>query len=288
MICVAMKAVAALLLLGASFAFAQPPTQGDIPMNIRITGAATVPPEIKQAIRKEIARTVTDPAQVPNEMLERIRDQFQQYGYFKALVSDPVRKEVWEQGVLKEIDLTVKTDVGDRYRVGDIQFVNQTVFNSATLRTMIPLQRGDVFNVEEMRQGLKALRSSYCERGYVNFTPVPSMDIDEDHLLINVTFDIDEGSQFRYGTLTLDGLEPYPGAGKKLLEGWKLHEGQIYSCADNQAFQALRRHQAPSDIVESFFEDAIRRNGEGCVSSCVVRLTSSSLAPFKLTHRVSD
>jgi Surface antigen variable number repeat len=254
-----MKAVAVMLLL-ATFAFAQQREPDDIPMNIVLTGASAIPPEIKQAIQKEIAHTVTDPAQIPNEMMERIRDQFQQYGYFQALVSNPERKEVWDSGVLKEINLTVKIDAGGRYKLGDIQFVNATVFDSPTLRKLIPMRQGEVFDVEKMRIGLKSLRYSYCAHGYINSTPLPNMDIDDEHLSINVTFDIDEGSQFRYGRLILDGPEPYPGAGKKLLDGWKSYEGQIYSCVEDRTFQSLISHEKISGVVEAFFADAIRRD----------------------------
>jgi len=48
--------------------------------------------------------------------------------------------------------------------------------------------------------------------------------------LINITLDLDEGAQFRVGTLTLIGPQPFTGAGKKMLEAWKSHESQIYSC----------------------------------------------------------
>ena len=218
------------MLLFASLAFAQQPKQGDVKMNIMLTGADTVPPEIKQAIQKEIARAITDPAQVPDEMDERIRDQFQQYGYFKALVLDPERKEKWDKGVLKEIDLTVKIEEGGRYEVGDIRFANATAFDTTILRKLIPMQAGEVFDVEKMRQGLKEIRKLYCAQGYVNLTPVPNVDLDDDHLLVNMTFDMDEGSQYRFGKLILDGIEPHPGDGQKLLDAWKPHEGQAYDC----------------------------------------------------------
>lgn len=248
----AMKAVVAMLLLGASLAFAQHPKQGDVTMNIVLTGADTVPPEIKQAIQREIARTVTDPAQVPDEMDERIHDQFQRYGYFRALVYDPVRKERWEKGVPKEIDLTVKIDEGGRYKVGEVRFFGAEAFDPATLRKLIPMQPGEIFNVEKMRQGLKAIRELYCTKGYINLSPVPNPEVDDHHLLINVNFDIDEGAQFRIGKLILDGVEPHPGDGQKLLNAWKPHEGQVYGCGLGTEFlnlEILGKKKEPMDIM---------------------------------------
>lgn len=228
-----MKAVAVMLLLCASVAFAQPPKHDDVIMNISLTGAETVPAEIKQAIQKELGHTFTGRDDVPGEinyMEERIRDQFQQYGYFKALVLDPQRKEKWDNGVLKEIDLTVKIDEGGRYKVGDIRFTNAKAFDATTLRKAVPMQQGDIFSVEKMRQGLKTIRELYCAQGYINSTPIPNAETDDEHLLINVNFDMDEGSQFRYGKLVVNGIEPRPGDREKLLDAWRTYEGQPYDC----------------------------------------------------------
>ena len=225
-----MKRVASLLLIFAPFALAQHAKQGDIPLNVIMTGAETVSPEIKQAIANEISRTVTEVSKIPDEMSERIRDQFQQYGYFKAQVENPQRKEVRDGGILKRIDLRVHVEEGRRYRVGEISFEHATIFNQSALRQAIPVREGEIFNVEKLRQGLKVLRTLYCSRGYMEFAPVPQTVVDDEQSTIGVTFDMDEGPQFRFGRLILNGLEPHPGDGKRMLEKWKTVEGRIFDC----------------------------------------------------------
>jgi outer membrane protein assembly factor BamA len=89
---------------------------------------------------------------------------------------------------------------------------------------------------------LDALRKVYESKGYINFTPVPNAQVDDAAHTISLMVDIDEGVQFRIGTLVLDGVEAKPGAGAKVLENWKQYEGQIY--APQVVEQFLRENSA--------------------------------------------
>jgi hypothetical protein len=226
-----MKYACYLVVLCSSLAIAQL-DQPDIKLNIVMTGADSVPANVRKEIANQIRRTITEPGQIPDELMERIRDQFQQRGYFKAEIKEPEIKYVRnQQGYVTSMEARVEVDEGLKYRLGQIAFTGVTIFDPERLRSAIPMQNGEVFNIEPVRQGLKNMRELYCSRGYINFTPVPNTDIDEQHLLINLTFDMDEGAQFRVGKLLLNGEEPFAGAGKKMLEAWHRHEGEVYDCS---------------------------------------------------------
>jgi outer membrane protein assembly factor BamA len=226
-----MKCIGALLLALCCLSAAQA-QERDIELNIVLTGADSVPADVRNAIASEIRRTVTEPGQIPDEMMERIRDQFQERGYFKAMVEAPKTTETRNSsGYVTSMEVRVHIDEGQLYRLGRITFTGEKVFDPGRLRSAVPMQDGEIFKVVGMRQGLKNLHDLYCARGYINFTPVPNTDIDEEHLLINITLDIDEGAEFRVGKLVLNGEEPFPGAGKKILEAWHEHEGEVYDCS---------------------------------------------------------
>jgi len=142
-----------------------------------------------------------------NEDAERVRDEYQQKGYFKALVQDPKTKirdtnsikwyKPYSRSHGKAVDITMPVEEGDRYRLKEIKFTgNKAIKDTTGLRRMIPMKDGDIFDVEAMRKGLKNLRDAYGQYGYINFTPVPNTEIDDEHKLITVTFDLDEGAQF--------------------------------------------------------------------------------------------
>jgi outer membrane protein assembly factor BamA len=59
------------------------------------------------------------------------------------------------------------------------------------LRGLVPLQRGELFDVERVRAGLKNLTLAYGRQGYVDMTAEPDFQID-DHETIDMVLKIDQ------------------------------------------------------------------------------------------------
>ncbi|HMK30207.1 MAG TPA: outer membrane protein assembly factor BamA [Terriglobales bacterium] len=184
------------------------------------------------------------------EDAERVRDAYQQKGYFKALVQEPKTQirdtsgfhiPLIQKGGGKVVDITMPVEEGERYHLGTITFSgNKAVTNIAALRRLIPMKDGDIFNVELMRKGIKNLRDAYGELGYINFTPVPDTSIDDEKKLINLKFDLDEGKQyfvrrieFKGNTTTRD---------KVIRRELALEEGNVYN-SKLWEFSLLRLNQ---------------------------------------------
>ena len=142
------------------------------------------------------------------EDTERVRAEYQNRGYFKALVNDPKTDihdtghkgfhiPLLQSGPGKAVDLTMPIEEGDQYRLGKITFKNnKAISNSAALRQIFPLKDGDIFSREKIAKGLENLRKAYGEYGYINFTPVPNTTFDDDKKLAYLEIDVDEGKQF--------------------------------------------------------------------------------------------
>ena len=141
-----------------------------------------------------------------NEDAERVRNEYQMRGYFKALVQDP-KTQVRDTGGFhiplimkgggKAVDITLPIEEGERYRLGGITFKNNKAIQDARLlRSLFPMKDGDIFNTDNVRKGLENLRKGYGELGYINFTSVPETKIDDDKKLITLEIDLDEGKPF--------------------------------------------------------------------------------------------
>ena len=151
------------------------------------------------------------------EDAERVRDAYQQRGYFKALVQDPkvqVRDThsgflhipfAQKGGVGKAVDITMPVEEGQRYRLGAINFKGNKVLKSAGLRRLFAMKDGDIFNVELVRKGLENMRKAYGEFGYINFTSVPDTKIDDQKKLITLDIDVDEGKPFYVRRIEFSG-----------------------------------------------------------------------------------
>jgi outer membrane protein insertion porin family len=173
-----------------------------------------------------------------NEDAERVRDAYQQKGYFKALVQDP-KTQIRDVGGVnwyfpfkpkkgKVVDITVPVEEGDLFRLKDIQFTgNKAITNTQALRRLIPMKDGEVFNVENMRKGIKNLRDAYGAQGYINFTPVPDTRIDDEKKQISVVFDLDEGKQFSVRRIEFKGNTTT--RDKVIRRELALEEGGVYN-----------------------------------------------------------
>ena len=173
-----------------------------------------------------------------SEDAERVRYYYQTKGYFKALVADPKTQIHDTSGVKwywpfksspgKAVDITLPVEEGQRYRLKEITFSgNKAVTNTAGLRALFKIKDGDVFDTEAIRKGLEGLRKAYAALGYINFTPVPNTEADDEKKLISLRIDVDEGKQFFVRRIEFQGNTTT--RDKVIRRELALEEGQVYN-----------------------------------------------------------
>ncbi len=159
-----------------------------------------------------------------HQAADRVRRVYQEHGYYKAAVDDPVRR-VGADG----IDVTFSVTPGDVYKLEEIKFTHVTVFPPGQLRNLFALLPGDIFNAVKFAAGLDSMRQLYAAKGYITFAPVPQPQFNDETKAVAWTIDLDEGPVFIMGALVLDGAEPQAGVGKRLLADWQPLIGQVYN-----------------------------------------------------------
>jgi len=148
-----------------------------------------------------------------NEDLEvGVRSLYQDNGYFKVLVKDPILQtvDVHRTGVPvpmpligrkrgKVTNITIPIEEGDRYRMGKLFFRNADPEKGEALsikreylQQVFPLKEGDIFATDKVRKALEDYRKVYGEFGYIDFTAVPLTDVDDQTKTINLTLEFDE------------------------------------------------------------------------------------------------
>ena len=151
------------------------------------------------------------------EDTERVRQEYQNRGYFKVIVNEPKTQirdsghqgfhiPLLQAGPGKAVDITIPIEEGDRYRLGGITFKNvKAGIDPKRLRLAFPIKDGDIFDRSKVSKGLDNLRSAYGDQGYINFTSIPETTFDEDKKLVNLVIDIDEGKQFSVRRIEFSG-----------------------------------------------------------------------------------
>jgi outer membrane protein insertion porin family len=143
-----------------------------------------------------------------------IRGLYQDNGYFKVLVKDPITEtvDVNRAGLPgpmpvvgrkrgKVTNITIPIEEGELYHMGKLFIRNADPekglsLNAELLPKLFPLKPGDIFAVDKVRKALEDYRKIYGEYGYIDFTAVPLTDVDEPTKTINLTLEFDEQKQF--------------------------------------------------------------------------------------------
>lgn len=138
-----------------------------------------------------------------------IQGFWQDRGYFKVNVS-------MEQNILQSastfqhLALVIRVDEGAQYRLHDIHFRNQDAdtpleFPPEQLRRLIPLEDGEIFRAETIRDGMEALKHLYMANGYIDFLATPETEFNEASHTISVVMVLDQEHQFRIGEIEFAG-----------------------------------------------------------------------------------
>ncbi|MGH9774807.1 MAG: outer membrane protein assembly factor BamA [Candidatus Acidiferrales bacterium] len=145
-----------------------------------------------------------------------IRGLYQDHGYFKVVVRDPILKtvDVNRSGIPgplpipvvgkvhgKQTNIVIPIEEGDRYRMGKITVRSldpdqPLQFKQEFLERAFPLKQGDVFAADKIRKALEDYKKLYGTFGYIDFTAEPDLDFDDVHKIINVTLKLDQQKQF--------------------------------------------------------------------------------------------
>jgi hypothetical protein len=225
--------------------------------NVNFLGQTALSQEVRERLVRKFMRSRqpyydSDAKSLLDEFLEvGVTGALRDRGYFHAKAGG--QADLLSAGVLeRRYSFIVRIVAGQQYRLGSIRFTTAvdpplaTRFAPAQLRNLIPLRRGDVFNVSKVRQGLDAVTKLYQSNGYIDAIVEPDTAIDDDSPTINLVLRIDEQKQYRIGEVLVVSPDPRV---KALLDA-ALKPGHIFNPA--VVAQFLRQHKSilPADASE--------------------------------------
>ena len=174
-----------------------------------------------------------------------VRGLYQDNGYFRVLVKDPILKMVDENrsGIPgpwpvvgarhgKRTDITIPIEEGEQYRMGKLSFRSADpdqglVFKPAALERIFPLHQGDIFSAGKIRKALENYKKLYGDFGYIDFTSEPRTDVNDATKTVDVTMVLDQGKQFFVRRIEFTGNTTT--RDKVIRRELLLDEGQVYN-----------------------------------------------------------
>jgi outer membrane protein insertion porin family len=174
-----------------------------------------------------------------------VRGLYRDSGYFKVSVGEPVLENIdTESGRLgmplpvlghshgKAVNITIPIEEGDRYHMGTLKIVSSDPEKDLSLKkdalmAAFPLKKGDLFSTEKVRKALETYGKIYGEYGFIDFTPEPDTEIDEEKKIINLTLRFDEQKQ--YYVRRIDFVGNTTTRDKVIRRDLMIDEGQLFN-----------------------------------------------------------
>jgi len=191
---------------------------------IKVSGAKVLAADLIRSSLKLDSGKVFNESRLRYD-IAMLREDYASLGYMR-FAAEPV-PDFDEQR--KVVNLTVNIDEGSQYIVGEIEVTGAKVLAANLIRSSLKLASGDVFNESRLKQGFNELKTLYGNLGYVNFIPLPVFGFDEQRKAVNLTVNIDEGSQYTVGRISFTGNTTPPD--EVMRRELLLKEGEVFNAS---------------------------------------------------------
>lgn len=165
-------------------------------------------------------------ADVLDYCLHGLADFERSQGYLQARFGEPKVQEVGQTVVV-----TVSSDEGILYRIGNVEIEGADHVPENTIREMLDLQRGDIASGEKIARTMyEDLKAVYGDKGFIQYTaeidPTFHTDPGAAEGIVDFKLVIEEGQRFRIRKISFKGENLPESDVRQLL---LVREGDVYS-----------------------------------------------------------
>jgi outer membrane protein assembly factor BamA len=200
--------------------------------------------ELAEITNSMSGSTFTDDAE---ELGERIRNQFQNHGYYQAEVQRLDIKVIDPLASPKPVRLEAQVSEGPHCRLSGIYFVGNHALTSQELRAKFPIKTGDLFAKSKIGGGLHSMRQVYSSQGFLDATFIVGDHVDSAST-VKLNVEVQEGPQYRMDKLEITGPPEVAG---KLQTRWELESGAIFDATYVKTFLDNNSSLLPADFTQS-------------------------------------
>ena len=231
---------------------------------VRFEGNRRLKDEALSQIVQAQPRLVFSPTRA-QEDAERIAKAYADQGRLSARVTPKIIRRSDNR-----VDLVFEVFEGNNSEINRIGFVGNRVYSDRRLRRVLETKQAGLFRqlirrdtlVEDRLQfDQQLLRDFYLSRGYIDFrTTAVNAELARQRDTYFVTFNVQEGQQFRFGNITV--VSDYPKADAEFYESVvRIRSGSVYSPTDVENAIARMEAQAVREGLDFLrVEPRVTRN----------------------------
>ena len=181
-------------------------------------------------------------------------DMYHRRGHWRAAFSAP---SVTLDPACTGVTATLNISEGPSFAWERAEWTGHAAINARDLDSLLAMKPGEVADASRIDAGLRRVRSAYKKQGYVLVTTSSTPRLDDTARRAVFEIRVEEGPQFRMGTLEFAGIPA--GDAEKLKKKWQLKPGDVFDDSYPGKFQVeevsqLRREESTRASLESHID----------------------------------
>lgn len=151
---------------------------------------------------------------------------YRELGHLRATFAPAVAKPDSSPGCEGGVDLTIPINEGPAYLWAIAQWSRNQLLAARDLDAALGMKPGEVANGLKFDKGVNEVKKAYGKHGHIETRLIAEPEFDEAGPRVTYKIDVNEGPQYRMGTVEFKGFSEADT--RALREKWRLKTGEIY------------------------------------------------------------
>lgn len=151
--------------------------------DVTLDAQSDAPPKWRNIVGETRQKELKAQGEWSEELANEIRGSLQDAGFYNSAVTIETQTVTRDFSGM-HVAVTAHVVTGGVYTISAVKFENADsdeafVFPEETLRSLIPIQDGEIYRTDQIRQGLDQLKNLHGSQGYINFVAGVTTKVDE-------------------------------------------------------------------------------------------------------------
>lgn len=156
--------------------------------------------------------------------LQRLTYFYLDKGYVKFRYENPV---ITISDDKKWLYISIYVEEGDPYKMGDLSFGGDLLFEASELAQDVSLKKEASFSITQRNADIQRLTEKYQDLGYAFANVIPKMDIRDDTKTVDIEYQFEKGNLVYLGEINISGNTKTHD--KVIRRELKIEEGELYN-----------------------------------------------------------